>query len=482
MNARLDLGLENILKNVSKETRKVFSNNDLNNPLFASSWSDEDVSSFYLDCLKSWLGDAKFSSNLFKRIYSLLNISLGVGTFKNYSDELLELSKIEPIPSNISEVADEVSKKNLKHCQLLTKDTSSDGVFLKGPYIFKVYSDKFMVDDEIEVLEKLNSFQPLAGKTQILLNDFFFKFFQIYSKGKDKDLSDVLSFLDVNFNRVRYGNKYVVGSMLVSSNLSNSIIVKYFLNNYNFIKNSGIDILECNSHLNLFNLFNDKINILKETKLPYALRNYEDNEFVQRLNTLSILHSSLENGFNEKFDELEKSFRTKYHDFSFEEVKGKFGVFAKKYFSNELGNIYSDVSKRQKKLFEKRKLDESLVFCNGDAKWDNFLDFGRVLIDFGSYKFSTEYKDVAKSLLDLEDIANFDIVNSYLDVYEFLRENNNFSVIEPSEEFKRNVYENILLESMRTLYYKPDNKKVVKHMKKIVEVYSNYIKNNYSFK
>ena len=73
--------------------------------------------------------------------------------------------------------------------------------------------------------------------------------------------------------------------------------------------------------------------------------------------------------------------------------------------------------------------------------------------------------------MDFEDISEAEAVDEYLQVYQFLRQDQGSPLQEDFEQFKRNVYECILLESMRTLYYKPDNQKVVDHLVKVVDTY-----------
>jgi thiamine kinase-like enzyme len=213
-----------------------------------------------------------------------------------------------------------------------------------------------------------------------------------------------------------------------------------------------------------------------DEKKIYALGN---SEILHRLYTLALLHGE----FTQTFTQQEKDIvgAPDYEDFLPLDVKRSVES-ADRTIDDNLLETYLDVSMRQRKIHKDRKegeqsKEEPLVFTHGDAKYDNWFD--GVLVDFGSCKFSTEYKDVAKALLDSAVICDQDIIGDYIDVYLFMREATGSPVAESNELFRRNVHEALLTESVRTVYYKapmPEKKKVVDHMMKVAEKYAKIVK------
>jgi hypothetical protein len=227
--------------------------------------------------------------------------------------------------------------------------------------------------------------------------------------------------------------------------------------------------------------------------------------------------------YREMLGKLERLIPEAYHDFLLVDI----GQRAGRMLPEHVMQTYIDASQRQRRLFEQRQKEGTLVFTHGDAKWDNW--FGDALGDFGSCKFSTEYKDVAKSLLDSAHIFNRGVVGDYLRLYlkarglcnvradlentkespddEFIRgchvrigkgrviEIPNYEwfkanywngiaatmrregmrgVKERINSFRRNVYDAILTESVRTIYYKAPMHEKRQLVGKLAEIASHY--------
>ncbi len=267
---------------------------------------------------------------------------------------------------------------------------------------------------------------------------------------------------------------------------------------------------------------------------------FRTNPLVNRLYTLAALHVT------KPFKIVEE----KYHDFDL------IDPFTHN-ITSELLSTYNSASERQKVLFEKRKEEGTLLFTHGDAKYDNWLNFSMRLADFGSAKVSTEYKDIAKSLLDAshhlqeeglleyskmfyrssqddndehflktcdldginfltpfkkmirEDIKlyqndgiSFDemkqniqdkyqqviekssgknATDQFIDMYIHMREKMGRKINESNEDFKRNVYDAIVTESVRTIQYKqsiPSQKLLVDYLVNVANHYAGVINEN----
>jgi hypothetical protein len=265
---------------------------------------------------------------------------------------------------------------------------------------------------------------------------------------------------------------------------------------------------------------------------------------IQRMYTLSLIHGLL----NSQLTDEERSVIPEgYSDFILADIAQRTEETCTDIGSHIL-EAYIEVSRKQQKLFEERQSEGTLVFTHGDAKYDNW--FNGTLGDFGSCKFSTEYKDVAKALLDsahheylcpaersirflkqnefsermlrvmgyavkneitegvfsrelarIKDdwssgkrsYAEFRreysrfirnnlpansataIIGDYIDAYLWFRKFTGFPVEESNESFHHNVYEGLLTESVRTIYYKapmPEKKRVIDRLMKVAEHYT----------
>jgi len=117
-------------------------------------------------------------------------------------------------------------------------------------------------------------------------------------------------------------------------------------------------------------------------------------------------------------------------------------------------------------LLQKHKDDKHTVLAHYDAKWDNWFQTeserednlpGSVLGDFGNVASGTEYRDIARALLDREtgykNVKDVAFVEKYLQDYIHLRkcvEKEDGAYWDVDEnEFVSAVKDHILIESVR---------------------------------
>lgn len=221
------------------------------------------------------------------------------------------------------------------------------------------------------------------------------------------------------------------------------------------------------SHTESYDYINEEKNILDPIK--------------NRLNKLNYIHNEF------KPDKFIMSDYEGYSDLSLKKLENIFLKFNEE-LNPDIKKKYGAASRRQKSQYKKLIKNEGsyeslLCLTHGDAKWDNWVANDTALIDFGSAKCSTPYKDIAKSLLDMKDITNDKVVDEYIDYYYGLSGKNRDRIInsrsfndsEKYEAFKTYVYDALLTESIRTLYYKSDKKDVANQMIKIANYYSNNV-------
>jgi hypothetical protein len=205
-------------------------------------------------------------------------------------------------------------------------------------------------------------------------------------------------------------------------------------------------------------------------------RHFEENPILQRLYTLAILHSRGIDNFNMDDPVCQEHLPRKYHDFHSTELKGEF--------SSKVIRGYQEASARQSILYMERESgglteSNSLVFTHGDAKWDNWHETNS-LIDFGSAKISTEYKDVANALLDYDGLFFMQQVEDFLSSYHRMRGIFGDDPGETIEQFKANVYDAFVTEAVRHTHYRqmrhleqgqPAKKWLCDQLKEIAEFY-----------
>ena len=203
--------------------------------------------------------------------------------------------------------------------------------------------------------------------------------------------------------------------------------------------------------------------------------NIDDNGLNHKAYVLSLLHGTTKSEIaNEKFQPTSKDF------FSFEEISEKGGFHYRKKIDDTFEEVV--VKTIYEKIVEKHRQFETRVLTHNDAKWDNWFD-GKILGDFGSLQAGTEYKDLAKALMDPTD--NFDTlkderkVDDFIENYLSFRKNIDPSTTFDKEEFKTNVYDMILTESLRTIAYKSSDKYISNGLIDVVKQYSQKLNTTY---
>ena len=185
-----------------------------------------------------------------------------------------------------------------------------------------------------------------------------------------------------------------------------------------------------------------------------------DNILNHKMYVLSMFHTYLKDQINnEKLQATSKDF------YDLDEITKKL--------DDDYAESLEQLKPKYKNIVQKHRSLQPTVLTHIDAKWDNWFN-NEMLGDYGSVQPGNEYKDIAKSLLDWDDGFTFvldkDIVDKAIDNYIKLRKkfDQEFSV---DENFKQNVYEMIVTESLRTIYYKADNSYLVNNLMKVVEKY-----------
>jgi hypothetical protein len=178
----------------------------------------------------------------------------------------------------------------------------------------------------------------------------------------------------------------------------------------------------------------NEINDLEKSDL-FAKLNIEEDDYSHRMYVLSMLHTELKSELdNPVFKPTVKKF------FSFSTLEKELGEEVKPF-----ERVYTNITKN-KEHYQKRTI------AHNDAKEDNWFQ-GRVLGDSSNAAPGTEYKDLARALLDesngFELAQDVSQVTNYVDNYILLRENVDSDFVVNKEQFKKRVYETMLTESLR---------------------------------
>ena len=119
----------------------------------------------------------------------------------------------------------------------------------------------------------------------------------------------------------------------------------------------------------------------------------------------------------------------------------------------QLRDQYHDVVNRHRQ-------HKPTTVSHNDAKWDNWFH-GKILGDFGSATIGREYKDLARVLIDPDDDFSFTFneenVRDAIDSYLAIRRQVDPEFRENPNEFRKNVYEMLFVESLRIASYKAQN-------------------------
>ena len=166
----------------------------------------------------------------------------------------------------------------------------------------------------------------------------------------------------------------------------------------------------------------------------------DDSDYNHRMYVLSMLHTELKSELdNPVFKPTVKQF------FSFSRLEKELGEGIKPF-----EQVYTNITKN-KEHYQKRTI------AHNDAKEDNWFR-GRVLGDSSNAAPGTEYKDLARALLDetnnFELAQDVDKVSGYIDNYVLLRENVDSDFAVNKDTFRKRVHEAMLTESLRLAQFR----------------------------
>ena len=248
-----------------------------------------------------------------------------------------------------------------------------------------------------------------------------------------ESLGAVLATKDL-FPKVCQGKDVAVKEHLVSEIAGNNpILGRYLSQVYNFgngqmIGDNGLFVV-CSKIVDENNeVDDDKITLFEQL-------NINADDYNHRMYVLSMLHTELKSELNNP--NLKPTVKQFFSYSTLENVLGdKIKHFEK---------VYTNITKN-KEHYRKRTI------AHNDAKEDNWFK-GMVLGDFSNAAPGTEYKDLARALLDesnsFELAKNVDSVSGYIDNYLLLRENVDSEFAVNKDQFKKRVYECMLTESLR---------------------------------
>ena len=404
-----------------------------------------------------------------------------------------------------------------KQIKKLTEDTAANGVGVCHNLVFKIYNNEDTVKKESMILNKFRGTTLHGLAMDNALDDLLNGDKQSYirdenHKGRVNELIEKINAKDECENiEIKDGYISIGGiHVLLSRKIEDHELLEFMNNNpenieklkdqkdkyhFDLLKGRKKEFTEYSleERFNFFPYKNmemvDNQNRFsckrRELESKYGLENgfLEFDSLTKRMYVLSELHGE----FTRNFSSEEKELIDRYNQtqtppyFDYNKIKNKVlgSTNDQKIIDtindSSLEEIYENVVEKQKQLIEKRKNEGSLVFTHRDAKWDNWFSQD-VLGDFGSSCFSTEYNDVAKSLIDLKDPANKDVIDCYVNMYYDFRKNNE-AVKEDFNTFKRNVYEHLFTESLRLLYYKINNSDISNHLMKNISNYKSELEN-----
>jgi len=176
----------------------------------------------------------------------------------------------------------------------------------------------------------------------------------------------------------------------------------------------------------------------------------QENDLNHKLYVLSLFHSRLKHFVSEP--SLASDERD-YFDFYkiAKSLQGKADGINSKLI--QLRDQYHDVVNRHRQ-------HKPTTVSHNDAKWDNWFH-GKILGDFGSATIGREYKDLARVLIDPDDYFSFTFneenVRGAIDSYLAIRRQVDPEFNEDPNEFRKNVYEMLFVESLRIASYKAQN-------------------------
>ncbi len=423
-----------------------------------------DIEGVAQECNKNLSNIEKISKFLVKSVKNRTPYSLSVLTIPDFSmfskEESINIAK-----TFLSIIPNRGSRDNINFMPL-TYSTSSECVGWINDLVFKVTKNKEGLEREILITEKLQRDKFLSKKVVHLYKPEIKNDSDPTNMFKLSKCSKYLTTGDLHV-LLTYPTGTAMDKFLLDRKIRYTEDGKPYYEIKNVKKPKQLSRKQkIKQNKKLFNL---------SKKLNIDFEKIYNNSIIQRLHLLSYLHSNALNLFSKQELEMIDTDDYKYHDYTREQVRQK----TKSSICKEVLNQYEKASQRQQQLYEQRRdcKQDSLVMTHGDAKFDNWID-DFLLIDFGSAKIQTEYKDIAKSLLDSAHIMDNDVIDGYLEVYAKLRQMMNNPIKECFESFKRNVYDAILTETVRTVYYKsqiPGCKFLARKLSEIADHYSQKI-------
>ncbi len=336
-------------------------------------------------------------------------------------------------------------------------------ILVDNDYSFKSDSSS-KLGEGIKVLEKLDSFGiklPIIYQTAHLLSDF-----------SDEDMRNLRNFKNVLLmpkNRafkICKSNqaKKEIGSRKITSKdqlLSRYCVEVFPIGEKGYVEHENYAVLATNA-----------VNKSLESSLSSKLGLKEDN-YSHRMAVLAAFHTVMKSEVSNPLfkDTIEYLRPWKIIESGLEDAGFK---ITNKERTNE---IYT-------RLYEKHKNETPTTIIHNDPKWDNWFN-EYILGDFADCGQGTEYKDIARALLDKEN--NFSLVhdpnwiNTNIATYLYARKyfNRNF---EQDNNFLNKVKELIFIESLRLARFEAQikgNEELVQGLLSVTEKYQERLLDSY---
>jgi len=353
--------------------------------------------------------------------------------------------KIDVVPLDYK-----IEKLNLEKCAAIFIDNDWSPIFNEGGNL----------GSGVKTLRKIRKYLDEKGKSVPIIyqSGHSLSDFTEEEQKEIEDLGAVLASKDI-FPKVCLGKKRAQKEVEISDIIAkHKDLAKYTT------KVFGKDL--ANEELSLiYSKIEDGIPEAKEKIKLFNKLDINDDVNNHRMYVLAMLHTELKDEVdNPIFEENVPNF------YDIEEYMDRIA----NYYLNDV-NLFN-----MNELYNKIKNDpvhnEKKVISHNDAKEDNwFNDY--ILGDFANASAGTEYKDIARSLLDesngfktIKDTEKVsDCINNYIKIRSDL--DNDF---EP-EDFKQRVYECIFTESLRIGYFKEKRHLEPGHYISISKMYFNLL-------
>ncbi len=231
---------------------------------------------------------------------------------------------------------------------------------------------------------------------------------------------------------------------------------------------NGLD-QDINSAYDLGELRSNELYVLcsKIEKEENEKENIGDN-YSHRMKILAKLHTVMKDELDN--DKLAKKVVNYFRDIEYIMESGR--ISSSDISDKKTKELYESIRQRHEK-----ELENPTTIIHNDTKWDNWFN-GYKLGDFGDCCAGTEYKDIARALLDketdFENIKNIAWVDEKINEYINNRTDKEFN----REEFNLKIKETIFLESLRIAKYRSTidyNNDLVDRLVSVAEVYKNHL-------